>query len=217
MTTIPTNFYPNVFPALNVAEIDVVEGAAGPGWRLVVWLQGCLKRCPECANQLFLQEIGNRILFPKQLLDLLDTTGELNGITLSGGEPVLQAAALVPMIEKVHERRLTVVCYSGYKLEELIDCCADPAMAKFLNGIDLLIDGEYIKDLPRTEVYCSSTNQRIHFLSSRISRNSCEQSAETVFDVGSGRVVATGTLPTAIRNSIFEKMSSLGIRFGPLS
>lgn len=211
---IPTNLYPEIFPALNVAEVDVVEGAAGPGLRLVIWLQGCLKRCPGCANGLFLPERRSHALTAEQLSDLLNAVSGLNGVTLSGGEPVLQAAALLPLLEVVHRRGLTVVCYSGYKLEELTDPGGDPILTKFLDEIDLLIDGEYRQELPRAGVYRPSSNQRLHFLSGRISPDSCIDNTETVFQIGAEHATLTGTLPLAIRRAIFEKLRDRGIKFG---
>ena len=217
MTTITTNLYPELFPALSVAEVDVVEGAAGPGRRLVIWLQGCWKRCPGCANGPFLPKKISRAFSVEQLLALLDDAEAVDGITLSGGEPILQAASLVPLLQETHKRGLTTVCYTGYALEELIESRGDAALAKFLSEIDLLIDGEYRQELPRSGVYRPSSNQRLHFLSDRISPESCVRNTETVFNVSARRVVATGTLPMAIRRALFEKLRARGITLGPAS
>jgi len=211
MTAIPTNLYPELFPNLNVAEIDVVAGAAGPGRRLVIWLQGCLKRCAGCANGPFLPQQTSRALTVAQLLYLLDDATELAGITLSGGEPVLQATALLPLLEAVRRRGFTVVCYTGYTLEELTAADNDPTLAKFLAQVDLLIDGEYQQDLPRAGIYRPSSNQRLHFLSGRISPESCESTVETVFAIAGGHAIATGTLPMSIRRRLFEKLRAEGI------
>jgi anaerobic ribonucleoside-triphosphate reductase activating protein len=216
MKPINTNLYPEIFPALSVAEVDLAEGAAGPGLRVVVWLQGCLKRCPGCANGPFLPERVNRVVNVEALCGLLDAAPGLAGITLSGGEPVLQAAALVPLLEETHRRGMTSVCYTGYALEELTTAAAeDPALEKFLGGVDLLIDGEYRQELGRGGAYRPSANQRLHFLSGRISGESCARNVETVFDIGAGRVVTTGTLPAAIRRALAEKLRARGVVLGP--
>lgn len=216
MTTIPTNLYEHLFPELNVAELDVVEGAAGPGRRLVIWLQGCLKRCAGCANGTFLLEGISRALSVARLLEVLDGLNGLSGVTLSGGEPVLQAAALVPFLEAVRQRGLTVVCYSGYTLEELREP-NDPTLAKFLREIDLLIDGEYRQELPRAGAYRPSANQRLHFLSGRIAAESCAGNVETVFEINGEHAVATGILPMAIRREIFARLRAQGIHLRPVS
>ncbi|MGH9935243.1 MAG: 4Fe-4S single cluster domain-containing protein [Blastocatellia bacterium] len=211
MTPIPVNLYPTIFPRLNVAEADVVEGAAGPGRRLVVWLQGCLKRCPGCANGPFLPEQTSRVCSVDDLLDLLDACPDCEGVTLSGGEPVLQAEALAPFLQAVRQRGLTVTCYSGYTLEELTASHQSPVLRQFLEQVDLLIDGEYQREAPRGGVYRPTSNQRLHFLSGRITPESCAAPAETVFDLRGGRAFVTGTLPSELRRRLIEKLRAAGV------
>lgn len=211
MTPIPVNLYPTIFPHLNVAEIDVVEGAAGPGRRLVVWLQGCLKRCPGCANGPFLPEQMSRVCSAADLLGLLDARPDCEGVTLSGGEPTLQAEALTPFLRAVRERGLTVTCYSGYTIEELTAAHQSPVLRQFIEQVDLLIDGEYRREEPRGGVYRPSSNQRLHFISGRITPETCAAPVETVFDLRGGRAFVTGTLPTELRRRLIEKLREAGV------
>jgi anaerobic ribonucleoside-triphosphate reductase activating protein len=208
---ITTNLYPELFPDLSVAEMDVVEGAAGPGRRLVIWLQGCLKRCPGCANGPFLPENTTQVFSAAQIWSIVDHCRTLDGLTLSGGEPILQAAALLPLLKEAHQRNLTTVCYSGYELEELIADGADPVLKEFVSEIDLLIDGEYRQELPSGGAYRPTENQRLHFLSGRISAESVTQTIQTDFYISGGRVTSTGTLPVAIRRIMAEKLRAHGI------
>lgn len=208
---IPTNLYPSIYPALNVAEIDIVEGAAGPGRRLVVWLQGCLKRCSGCANGPFLTEQLAQVYDVAELLNALDAAGKCHGVTLSGGEPVLQARALLPFLKAVRERKLTVMCYSGYQLEQLTEPSQDPVLNLFLNHVDLLVDGEYQAKLDRAGVYRPTSNQRLHFISGRITPESCTAPVETLFDLRGGRAVVTGTLPDSLRRQLREKLRQAGV------
>ncbi len=215
MTGIPTNLYPQVCPDLNVADVDVVTDAAGPGRRLVVWLQGCLKRCRGCANGPFLSQSTARIISVEELLRSLDAVADLAGITLSGGEPVLQASALLPLVGQVRSRRLSVVCYSGYQIEELLAKDASPVLRDFLKDVDLLIDGEYRSDTPRVGPYRPSANQRVHYLSERISPDQCTLPSETEIRLVGGQIVTTGTLPTWVCNQLFDRLRSRGILLGP--
>jgi hypothetical protein len=34
--------YPELLPAMSIADMDLVEGAMGPGRRLAIWMQGCV-------------------------------------------------------------------------------------------------------------------------------------------------------------------------------
>ena len=207
---IPTNLYPDLFPNLNVADLDVVGGAAGPGQRLVVWLQGCLKRCPGCANRPFLPERRARaVAWPRLLLELKG----LDGVTFSGGEPMLQAAALDPFAAAVRRRGQTVVCYTGYTLTELR--AEAGAIARLLDNVDLLIDGEYERDRPRGGLYRPSANQRVHRLSGRIRLEAHAGIAETVIRIQGGRVTRTGTLPAAAGAALGDRLAAMGIRLRP--
>ena len=42
-------------------------------------------------------------------------------MTLSGGEPFLQATALIHFVQKVKKRHLHVMIYSGYTFEEILE------------------------------------------------------------------------------------------------
>lgn len=97
---------------------------------------------------------------------LLDQQG-IEGITLSGGEPMEQAVAIVQLIDIVRERRDTgVVCYTGCTYEHLLaDGTAD--QRKLLERVDLLIDGPYVQELHRPLLWRASANQRLLVLSPR--------------------------------------------------
>jgi anaerobic ribonucleoside-triphosphate reductase activating protein len=204
---IETNAFPDVSPDLNVAEIDQVVGAAGPGRRLVIWLQGCAKRCPGCANGPYLPMRPVRRVAVAEILAMLDAAPELIGMTLSGGEPLLQADPLLPLLQEVRRRGLTTVCYTGYLREELVG----PVTARFLALVDLLIDGEYRRELARGGVYRPSSNQRLHFLSGRLRPADCETVAETVVELADRRASITGTLPAGLRRALQERLMARGI------
>ena len=81
-----------------IARDSIVDGE---GIRLTVFTQGCPRRCPGCHNPDTQPTDGGRVT------------------TLSGGEPFLQPAALLPLARAAHERGLDVWSYTGYTLEEL--------------------------------------------------------------------------------------------------
>ena len=68
----------------------------------------------------------------------------LDGVTLSGGDPLLQPEAMAAFLRLVKERTgQNVWCYTGYTLEE---CLADPARRECLRWIDTLVDGRYVEE-----------------------------------------------------------------------
>ena len=77
----------------------------GPGLRLVVFLQGCHFRCLYCANPDTIERQGGTATDPEHILQRAISErpffGKKGGITFSGGEPTLQAEALLPLFEKL--------------------------------------------------------------------------------------------------------------------
>lgn len=80
----------------------------GPGLRYVVFLQGCPFRCLYCANPDTIDVTGEAKLTPpeyilSQAFLLKPFFGKKGGVTFSGGEPTLQAEALIPLCRKLKE------------------------------------------------------------------------------------------------------------------
>ena len=140
----------------------------GPGVRYVVWVQGCKRRCPGCINPLGqpLSENGYWKSVAALEQDILHVEG-LTGITISGGEPFLQAEALAKLVKLIKENsKLDIMLYSGYTLKQLREM-QNAAVDYILGHIDLLVDGEYVEELNHNTIYRGSDNQVIHFLSSK--------------------------------------------------
>lgn len=151
---------------LRVGYIKAGTWALGPGNRFVVWTQGCLRRCKGCASPEHQPLDGGYLVDTKELSDQICSCRSIDGITISGGEPFLQAEVLVDLLSRVKEMRpeLTVLVFTGNKLEEL----TDHNSKAFLGKIDLLIDGEYIPELNDGIGLRGSSNQRFHFLTERL-------------------------------------------------
>ena len=70
----------------------------GPGTRFVVWTQGCPRSCPGCMTAASQQMNGGFFADTKQLAEEILQSGR-HGLTISGGEPFLQAKALADLIQ----------------------------------------------------------------------------------------------------------------------
>ena len=140
----------------------------GPGERYVIWTQGCKKNCRNCINPAgrVLGSNGYQIGVD-ELTREIEETPSLTGITISGGEPFLQADALLRLIRRLRaETTLDVMMYSGYTLAELRSW-QNASVDEILSSIDLLIDGEYVEELNTNKIWRGSDNQKIHFLSKK--------------------------------------------------
>ena len=143
--------------------------ALGPGLRYVIWVQGCPFHCPHCETPEGRSFEPNTVIGVDELAEDIIACPEIEGITISGGEPLEQADALTELLHKVRQSRpeLTVISYTGYRYEELT---SENAKA-YLAELDLLIDGPYIHELNDNQGIRGSSNQRLIFLSDRMKNN----------------------------------------------
>ena len=85
----------------------------------------------------------------------------LSGLTLSGGEPICQAKALLPLCRMVREGGLDIAIYSGYTFEQLLEM-EDSAVKELLSLCDVLIDGPFLLEQRSLALlFRGSKNQRI--------------------------------------------------------
>lgn len=105
----------------------------GPGTRFVIFMQGCLFRCKYCHNRDTWNLDGGDLYSVTDLVEqiipyapFMDASG--GGVTVSGGEPVLQAAFVALLFEKLHEHGIhTCLDTNGYvgvysdEINQLID------------------------------------------------------------------------------------------------
>ncbi|MFC1239045.1 4Fe-4S single cluster domain-containing protein [Treponema vincentii] len=132
----------------------------GPGVRFAVWLQGCAKRCPGCINPEGQAIGGGEYLSVDVLMQKICAVPNLTGVTISGGEPFLQAEELKQLIVRIKEETsLDIMLYSGYRFEELTAQYG----SEFFEQVDIFIDGEYIESLNHNNMYRGSDNQRMFF------------------------------------------------------
>lgn len=93
--------------ALTVHSIETFGTQDGPGIRLVIFAQGCLMRCLYCHNPDTqpLESESTISLTAAQIVELLSKQASYikrgGGMTVSGGEPTVQAHELLPIFEAV--------------------------------------------------------------------------------------------------------------------
>jgi anaerobic ribonucleoside-triphosphate reductase activating protein len=131
-------------------------------------VQGCRIRCAGCCNPQFFAARGGRLVAPDEIVDEIRRHAPaLEGITLLGGEPFDQAAALAEVARGARALGLSVMTFSGYLLEEL-RARSDAGANALLGATDVLVDGPYDASRPESvRRWAGSTNQRFHFLTDR--------------------------------------------------
>lgn len=148
---------------IRLAGIIDESVADGPGIRMVFFAQGCRHLCPGCHNPETHDESGGVLHDTDELCEKIAAHPFIAGITLSGGEPLLQAAACAELAAFTHQLNKTVLVYSGYTFEELMEMAsADQSVQALLDQTDVLIDGPFILEERNIDLtFRGSPNQRI--------------------------------------------------------
>ena len=122
---------------MNVHSIETFGTHDGPGVRCVIFLQGCKLKCLYCHNPDTIAMDGGKPYTIEELFEIVMKAkpyfGKNGGVTVSGGEPLLQAKALIPLFKKLKAEGIhTALDTNGRILnhfaEELMDEYTDLVM-----------------------------------------------------------------------------------------
>lgn len=146
---------------IRIAGVEPESVVDGDGIRFVIFFQGCERHCKGCHNPATHALDGGKLVDTAELIDAFKKNPLLTGITLTGGEPLLQIPAALELAKAAKSFGLDVWCYTGYVLEEI-----PSAASELLKNIDVLVDGEYVEELRDLDLaFRGSKNQRIIHLS----------------------------------------------------
>lgn len=142
----------------NTISDSIVDG---PGLRLTVFTQGCPHRCPDCHNPETHDPAGGREAELAELIALLDANPLLQGLTLSGGDPFLQAEECAKLAALAHGQGKNVWTYTGYTWE-ILTAAGRPDWDALLAETDVLVDGPFVAAQKSYDaLFRGSTNQRL--------------------------------------------------------
>ena len=138
-------------------EFDSVSN--GEGLRMVLWFQGCFYKCEGCHNPHSWHLDSGKVYFIKDIIKEIKNNLNCDGITLSGGDPLLQSGALKILLPILKDLGLNIWLYSGDVYENLIK---KSYFKEIVQYIDVLVDGPFIKNLLDLNLeYRGSSNQRL--------------------------------------------------------
>ncbi|MET9114227.1 4Fe-4S cluster-binding domain-containing protein [Streptomyces longwoodensis] len=150
-----------------MADAHFPVATLGPGRRLVLWLQGCALACPGCMSRHTWDAAGGYATTVGDLLRLWDEAlaEEADGLTVSGGEPLAQPAALAALLRGAaglrhrygdRGREADLLVYTGYEPGEVADTTWGA-----LEGVDAVVTGRFRVTEPTDLVWRGSANQSI--------------------------------------------------------
>ena len=152
---------------MNYTKLLKADIANGPGFRLTLWVTGCMRKCPGCFNEeaqdaKFGQKFDESVK-EKIFKELEEPT--CDGLSLMGGEPLSRCSdnrkQVIQLCKECKERfpDKDIWCWSGYTFEEI---ASDPYMKDALLYIDVLVDGPFLEE--KKDLACpwrGSSNQRV--------------------------------------------------------
>ena len=149
---------------LRIAGVVKESTVDGPGFRYVIFTQGCPHKCEGCHNPETHDFNGGKVVPIDDIIKDIERNPLLAGVTISGGEPLLQAKFLIELFTKLKEYEIhTCIDTSGSfdltddikKLIDLTDLflldikCINDQKSKELTGVS--------KALTRAELTCLSS------------------------------------------------------------
>ena len=147
----------------NIHSLETFGTVDGPGIRFVIFMQGCALRCKYCHNRDTWDTTKNTLMSSDELLDKIEKYKKYiefsnGGVTVTGGEPLLQVKFLLDLFSKLKEKGYhTAIDTSG--MFPLTD-----DIKKLLSLTDLvLLDIKHINDEKCKELVGFSNKLELEF------------------------------------------------------
>lgn len=194
---------------INLAAYTPATRNLGAGLRAAVWVQGCPRHCLGCFAPEWLDFKLGQLFEPEDLAETL-LEAPIRGLTISGGEPILQAAGLSRLVSRIRSKKeIDVISYTGYQYAQL-KSMKDPAIDTYLSNIDVLIDGPYIDALNDNRGLRGSSNQRIIRLTDRLDDFDFVNTARKMdLRISDGEWFAIGLPDTRVRDALDQAMAQI--------
>lgn len=117
----------------------------------------------------------------------------------------MQCEALVQLNRILIKKGLSIISYSGYTLDELLQL-QNPYVKKMLSQLDILIDGRYQQENTANLLWRGSRNQNVHFLTDRYNdyKQQVNSGGEIELIIGNDKITYTGILQDEILKKLHD-------------
>ena len=172
--------------------------ANGPGTRAVVWTQGCSLGCPGCFNPETHASAGGEQVAVDDLFARIHALGDsIDGVTVSGGEPLQQADAVLSLLVKLRdETNLSVILFTGFCWDEITRL---PRNEELLACVDVLLAGRYRAGQRVARGLRGSANKTVRFMTRRYAPADLDAVTEAEVIIGAdGATIVSGIEPVIL-------------------
>lgn len=146
---------------LRVAGFVKESTVDGPGFRYTIFTQGCPHGCKGCHNPETHNINGGSLVDISDIAKDIAKNPLLRGVTISGGDPFMQADVVSRLLDKL-DKKLTVMVYTGFEYEYLLKNATEKnGYMELLKRTDVLMDGKFVESLKTFSMpFRGSSNQR---------------------------------------------------------
>lgn len=146
---------------VRVSRVFYPVTALGPGRRMGIGLQGCSIGCRGCMSRdTWSAADGTLTTIDELAARWVAARAEgATGLTISGGEPSEQPAALIALLRAVRTEGADILLYTGRELTAFA-----ATVPEALGLVDALITGPYDIRRATTLIWRGSSNQDMHLL-----------------------------------------------------
>ena len=146
----------------NIHSFESFGTVDGPGIRFVIFFQGCCLKCKYCHNRDTWSTENNKIISIDELIEKILTYKNYikptGGVTVSGGEPLLQAKFLINLFKKLKQYNL----HLAIDTSGMVDLTDD--IKELLSLTDLvLLDIKHINDEKCKQLVGFSNKKELEF------------------------------------------------------
>lgn len=197
--------------AIQLGAFQARSSVLGPGERAVIWVAGCLRRCPGCIKPELFSFAAGRLVEIEFLASQIQNIPNLRGVTYSGGEPFEQAHTLGKLSRLLKQGGLDILVYTGYTLAALRK--SPERFSPLLEVADYIVDGEYRQDLPGPFQWRGSANQTLYDLrrGTTINDTIASPHREVELSFGGEELIMTGFPSPAFVSALHDQLAIRGI------
>lgn len=168
--------------------VEPRSAANGPGVRYCVWTQGCDRSCVGCCNPRARALAGGRRMDVRSLARAV-LHSNCEGLTLTGGEPLLQPTPVLRLMRLVRLGKKSVVLFTGRSLTQVRRRV--PGLGLY---VDVLVCGPYDAKKPDGQGLRASGNQSVVLVTNRYTRADLDRVPAVEYIIHKdGSYVRTGT------------------------
>lgn len=195
-------------PSLRVHAFVPRSYANGPGARAVIWVQGCTLGCPGCFNLEARSPYAGEVVEVERLASRIAAlAGGIEGVTVTGGEPLQQAAPVMALLRRLREEtNLGAILLTGYTWNEV---SLMPFAADLSGCVDLLLAGPYVRAEHLGSGLRGSRNKTVHHYTDRYRGVDLEAVPDTEVTLSPSREAThSGINPVAAPEGLFSRPNS---------